>query len=282
MPLPGGASAKFGDRYEGRWTVLQLVELLTERADAVRLEPPGTEGEGIEFWVRQGPRTTHHQVKRQSPRGRAWSIDDVGRSGVLTNLFSKLADPAATSVLLSADSAGELRELNERSRGAASWEEFEREFLRGAQARTNFQKVCGYVKDLGTEEVFDRLKRFEIRTIDEATLQGFVESQLLPLVTGEPSTVAAVLSQFALDNVHRAITATELWRHLESHELRPRDWAKSQDSHPATLSDSQSRPRTHSPAVAKLRLWRRVTSGATLRRRSRLGDGRIPIIYIIA
>src|SRR2546428_3962790 len=106
MPLPGGASAKFGDRYEGRWTVLQLVDLLTERADALRLEPPGIEGEGVEFWIRGGRRLTYHQVKRQSPRGRAWSIDDVGRLGVTAKLFAKLADPFASCVFLSADSAG--------------------------------------------------------------------------------------------------------------------------------------------------------------------------------
>lgn len=228
MPLPGGASAKFGDRYEGRWTVLQLVELLTERATALRLEPPGVEGEGVEFWVRSGQGITYHQAKRQSPKGRAWSIDDVGRSSVAAKFFAKLADPAASCLFVSADSAGELRELHERARSAANWDEFEREFLKADQPRTNFDKLRAYVKDLTAVEVFDRLKRFEIRTIDEATLQRVVESQLLPLVDGEPSTVAAVLAQFALDNVHREITPGELWRHLEVHALRPREWAKSQ------------------------------------------------------
>ena len=41
MPLPGGPTDKFGNRYEGRWTVLQMAEVLDERADSLRLEPPG-------------------------------------------------------------------------------------------------------------------------------------------------------------------------------------------------------------------------------------------------
>jgi hypothetical protein len=201
MPLPGGASAKFGDRYEGRWTVLQLVDLLTERADALRLEPPGTEGEGVEFWVRRGRTTSYHQVKRQSSRASAWSIDEIGRSGVTAKLFAKLSDPAASCVFVSADSAGEFRDLHERARSAANWEEFDREFLKSTQARTNFDRIRQYVKDLTVAEVFDRLKRFELRTIDEATLQRVVESQLLPLVEGEPAIVAAVLGYFVFDNV---------------------------------------------------------------------------------
>jgi hypothetical protein len=49
MPLPGGATDKFGNRYEGRWTVFCMIDVMDERADAIRLEPPGEEGEGIEF-----------------------------------------------------------------------------------------------------------------------------------------------------------------------------------------------------------------------------------------
>lgn len=54
MPLPGGASAKYGDRYEGRWATLCLLEVLVGDAECIRFEPPGPEGEGVEFWVQRG------------------------------------------------------------------------------------------------------------------------------------------------------------------------------------------------------------------------------------
>ena len=41
MPLPGGATDKFGNRYEGRWTVNCMIDVMDERADAIRLEPLG-------------------------------------------------------------------------------------------------------------------------------------------------------------------------------------------------------------------------------------------------
>src|SRR5438034_2079725 len=139
MPLPGGASAKFGDRYEGRWTVLQLAEVMAERANSLRLEPPGAEGEGVEFWVRRGAGVAYHQVKRQTARGRGWSIDELGRSGIIANLFGRLANDLSSCVFVSTESAGELSELSDRAGRAAGWGEFRREFLKSAQAKTNFQ-----------------------------------------------------------------------------------------------------------------------------------------------
>jgi hypothetical protein len=53
MPLSGGSTNKFGNRFEGRWTVVCMIEVLNETACSVRLEPPGIEGKGIEFWLRR-------------------------------------------------------------------------------------------------------------------------------------------------------------------------------------------------------------------------------------
>jgi hypothetical protein len=52
IPLPGGPTDKFGNRYEGRWTVSCMIEEMREHADSIRLEPPGEDG--AEFWLCQG------------------------------------------------------------------------------------------------------------------------------------------------------------------------------------------------------------------------------------
>lgn len=46
-----------------------MIEVMDERADRIRLEPPGEEGEGVEFWIAKGDSREYHQVKRQ----RVWS-----------------------------------------------------------------------------------------------------------------------------------------------------------------------------------------------------------------
>ena len=47
MPLPGGAAEKFGNRYEGRWTVACLLDVMDEKSESIRLEPPGPEDQGF-------------------------------------------------------------------------------------------------------------------------------------------------------------------------------------------------------------------------------------------
>jgi hypothetical protein len=49
--LPGGSADKLGNQYEGWWTLLRIGDILTGKATRIRLEPPGPEGTGIEFWI---------------------------------------------------------------------------------------------------------------------------------------------------------------------------------------------------------------------------------------
>ena len=217
MPLAGGASDKFGNRYEGRWTVLQMVELIDERADSLRLEPPGTEGVGVEFWVRRGTAYEYHQIKRQHGAEGRWTIGSLNDRQVLIRFFDKLNDLSATCVFVSGHAAYQLDELSDRARRAASWEEYDRAFLNSHDSRTTFNELRMKWGGCAPEETYSRLKRITVRTIDEETLRATVESRLAVLVEGQPpSTLVAVLAEFALDKVHFEITALDIWRHLES------------------------------------------------------------------
>ena len=132
MPLPGGAAEKFGNRYEGRWTVACLLDVMDEKADSIRLEPPEPEGQGFEFWTtKQGVRE-YHQVKRQHSIGH-WTLRTLIGDGVLTNFTAKLQAPEVHCVFVSANSAGQLDELSDRARRSASWEEFDAAFLNADQ-----------------------------------------------------------------------------------------------------------------------------------------------------
>ena len=92
MPLPGGPAEKFGNRYEGRWTVACLLDVLDERADSIRLEPPGPEEQGFEFWLTKQDVHEYHQVKRQHSTGR-WTLPTLAQGGVLANFITKPSVP---------------------------------------------------------------------------------------------------------------------------------------------------------------------------------------------
>ena len=49
MPLSGGAADKLGNLYELTWTANCIAEIIADRAEAIRLEPPGPE-EAATVW----------------------------------------------------------------------------------------------------------------------------------------------------------------------------------------------------------------------------------------
>lgn len=119
MPLKVGASDKFGIRYEGRWTVFNMADVMDERADTIRLEPPAVEDEGAEFWVRRGSLLEYHQVKRQYGTEGRWTIGSLKGRGVLQYFSEKLTDPSNACVFISTHAAFQLGEVTDRARRAA-------------------------------------------------------------------------------------------------------------------------------------------------------------------
>jgi hypothetical protein len=239
MPLTGGAADKFGNRFEGRWTVFMMADVMDERADALRLEPPGEEGAGVEFWLRRSTSQEYHQVKRQHGAEGRWTIGSLGEKGTLLHFFYKLGDPAAQCVFVSTHSAYQLEELADRARRAASWQEYEREFLKTGKSKTSFDELRNYWAKCGETEAYDRLKRVFVRNVDEETLRVMVESRLAQLVEGQPpQVVAAILAQYALDQVHHELTAIDLWRHLGQQACRRREWGK--DPHVLAAVEAQN------------------------------------------
>ena len=187
MPLPGGATDKFGNRYEGLWTVARMADILDERADSIRLEPPGIEGDGVEFWLRKGNIREYHQVKRQHSASGRWTLADLAAQGILTHFWEKLNDLTAHCVFVSTHAAFQLDELADRARRSASWEEFHRAFLSTKQQSDTFDELCQRLGGYTQEVTYHALKRVFVETVSENLLRSTVESRVTVLVEGEPS-----------------------------------------------------------------------------------------------
>jgi hypothetical protein len=120
-----------------------------------------------------------------------------------------------------------------------SWQEFEREFLSENQSR-NFATLRNLWGDCTRKEALERLRRIEVRTLDERSLNERVEVRLQALVEGNSSLASDVLFRLALDKVHEEVTAHDMWRRLEERSLRCRNWAN--DTHVlAKLEESNDR-----------------------------------------
>jgi hypothetical protein len=152
MPLSGGATDKFGNRYEGLWTVDCMIDVMDEEASSIRLEPPGEQGEGVEFWLNRNDLREYHQVKRQNTQGR-WSISDLVNKQILANFYQKLHQSNSKCVFVSTDKAYQLDELTDRVRRSQSWQEFQREFLSSQDLKQSFFKIAGQWSDYSDKEI---------------------------------------------------------------------------------------------------------------------------------
>ena len=237
-PYPAEQLEKFGNRYEGRWTVACLLDVMDEKSDSIRLEPPGPEDQGFEFRVTKEGIREYHQVKRQHYSGH-WTLNTLAAEGVLTNFITKLEDSSARCVFVSGNSASQLDELSDRARRSASWEEFDEQFLSAAEWRKNFNCVRDALHDLPEHETYERLKRIRVETISESILLTTIQNRAFTLVNGDAATIVDVLAEMASDRVHHELTAHDIWEHLESRGFSRRRWDK--DPHVLSAVDKANK-----------------------------------------
>lgn len=222
MPLTGGATDKVGNRYESLWTVRCLIDILLEKANSIRLEPPGTEGKGVEFWLQRGNVREYHQVKRQLSQGQ-WTLYQLSREEVLDNFLEKLEQDDSICVFVSMYGAAQLSELAERARDASSLNEFTAEFLSSYSLKKAFSELQSHWH-CSVEEGYAYLRRIFIRTYDELSLREDVRDRLLALVEGDVALVEAFLSQIALENIHQELQGMDLWQQLAGRGFNRTAW----------------------------------------------------------
>ena len=130
MPLRGGPADKAGNRYELKWVVRQFLRLLANEITWIWIEPPGLEGERIEFRLeRADGEIEAHQVKRQQSAKGVWTVGDLARTGVLNGLRQHGLEDGNRFHFIPTEAIKGLRELAERAKQAADYNAFERHFL---------------------------------------------------------------------------------------------------------------------------------------------------------
>ena len=215
MPTAGGVAAKYGDRYEGRWTVLQLLRVLRGEAAWIRVEVPGVDE--AEFAVGLVGSVEFHQVKRQRAEG-TWTINAL--AAVLRGFQARLTDPAASCTFVSTELAKRLDELSDRARRAESAVEFEEAVARSqdlAQAAAQLTEVLAVD---GLPELWPSLQRIMVDSVSEPQLVRLLRSECRQLVAASPEQVIAVLGDLLRDSVSKTLYAHEVWQHIKSQGWR--------------------------------------------------------------
>jgi hypothetical protein len=89
-PFPGGIAGKLGDRFEAKWAVKKLFEVILGHADALQFEFVDPINHGAEFWLSKNGIKEWYQAKRQNTQGN-WTIQRLEEEGVLATALAKLS-----------------------------------------------------------------------------------------------------------------------------------------------------------------------------------------------
>lgn len=224
MPLPGGSSDKIGNRYEDRWTVACAFNVLDGRAEAIRLEPPGPENDGVEFWVRFTDRVEYHQCKRQRTGEGHWTLGALKSAKVLSAFLAKLGDPDAHCIFASTHAADQLDELAERARRSESVDEFTASLLPSSDWQAKFEALRRAWGDAASSTAFDALRRISVSTIGEAELKYQNRLQAELILSGDIGKSVAVLTEILRDHEGEYLTSGDLWRALKKEGYEPNPW----------------------------------------------------------
>ena len=219
MTLPGGPADKLGNRYEQWWTVSECVRMLRGDTKAIRIEDPGVEK--AEFVVTVGSRWELHQAKRSHSNGK-WSLAALASDGLLQAIGNALAGNDDRFVFVSGSDAPDLVKLCEEACAAESEEEFERVFLAAQGRKRSFERLLGCYWKCAVPTAIERLRRIEVRTIDERDLEDKVRWGVQALFLADSSQVLSELRAIVEDSVHRTITRQDLVEELSGRGYRMR------------------------------------------------------------
>ncbi len=171
--FPGGISDKLDNRYEAKWLVRQLLDVIAGKAQWLRFEGVTPPFEGFEFAVRKGEATEWHQTKINATNGN-WTINALKREKVLEAFKNRLnASSDDRRLFVSQDPAKHLRALVRKAETANNLAEFT-EGLSNVQNHKFDQLVEAWGS--GNKIAYSWLSRCEFRTLPEEELDAIIAS----------------------------------------------------------------------------------------------------------
>jgi hypothetical protein len=219
-PRPGGEADKFGNRYEGAWTVARLLEVIGGQVNWVRVEPVGDLGRGIEFVLERADGTVEvHQVKRQSADANEWNFGMLSRLGIWDAARTHSAADREYH-FVSMVPFRRLQDLTERARNSNDIDSFIFPALPRKLEELFNQTVLVYGDQ---RTAFSVLRSFRVRLIDESEIQNSnaVIAEVL-LEGGTGSLIRAALGELVDSTFDMRLDSARLLTGLRSYGIHRR------------------------------------------------------------
>jgi hypothetical protein len=215
-PRSGGEADKFGNRYEGRWTVGKLLEVLAGRAQSIVLEERGEGGVGVEFTVvRKNGQEESHQLKRQRGSSNSWSLRNLAKEGVLDSAARQVG-MGRRFFFVSLLPCRALNELADQARRSDDLQVFI-----GGLTKTQIPDFNYLASQWGSpREAFNILQHVDVRWPDERHITDTNAALSELLIGGAPGPASAVVvGDLAWDNTGKTLDAAAIEALLSEYDL---------------------------------------------------------------
>ncbi|WP_043672803.1 NACHT domain-containing protein [Streptomyces xylophagus] len=189
-PRPGGEADKFGNRYEGAWTIRHILYVLLGTGNSLTVEGVGDLSQGVEFTYLYGDTMEVHQLKRQNGSANTWTVKSLQSKGIWENVRSHVEDGRHFH-FISLLPASSLKDLADRARRSASHEDFIKHWLTEG-LRDPFDDLCSPDIFGSAEKSWEILRGFWISWPDEQDIVNMNGALAELLLEGAAGSLAAV------------------------------------------------------------------------------------------
>lgn len=226
-PRPGGEADKFGNRYEGAWTVQHVLHVLRGAAESITVEDIDDFGQGAEFTFRCAGRPDQvHQLKRQNGTANTWNPRSLRSKGIWENARLHI-DAGREFHFVSMLPSYPLQELTDRARRSNDADSFEQELpggLAGPFSELRSTEIFG-----STEVAWKVLRGFWIEWPDERNINNMNAAVAGLLLEGAIGRLAAVgLGDLVQHNLRVRLDGSTVESKLSEYGLRRARLARSQ------------------------------------------------------
>lgn len=218
-PRHGGEADKFGNRYEGAWTVRHLLYVLLGTAQSVTVEDIDDLAEGAEFTFRHGGTVEVHQLKRQNGNANSWTVQSLQDKQIWQKVRPHV-EAGRHFHFVSTVPARPLQELSDRARRAENLISFVNSWLT-KELQESFNDLTS-TSGFGSAEVaWNVLRGFWVEWPDERDINKMNATLAELLLEGAVGSLAAVgLGDLVTNNLGTCLNAAAIENRLSEYGLR--------------------------------------------------------------
>ncbi|MDK4735901.1 hypothetical protein [Rhizobium sp. CNPSo 3490] len=199
----GGIADKLGNRYEAKWLVRQLLDVIGGKCSTLIFEGIDPAFKGFEFSLARDGITEWHQTKISNPNGN-WTLAALRREGVLEAFKHRLSSTTHDlCVFVSQHPARDIADLVGKAEICTDKDEFVKSLGKGAKADFDELKILWGVDD---KTAFSWLNRSHFRVESQRSIESVIDTYCDFYFDNKSKTEFEILQEFLVQRINREIT----------------------------------------------------------------------------